>query len=133
MKSRLKIRSWITIIEVSLISWLMSGPAWAQTNPQGNCPNMSIDTALGCVNTTPGGVVEWLLGKLIGIGGALAMLLILRGLLILSTSGGDPQKIKEATEGITAAVAGLLFVIFAVLLLKIIGVDILALPGFSSS
>jgi hypothetical protein len=46
------------------------------------------------------------------------------------TSQGDPEKVKEARESITAAVAGLLVIIFSIVLLQLITVDILHLPGF---
>jgi hypothetical protein len=47
------------------------------------------------------------------------------------TSGGNAETLKKGREQFVSAVIGLLFVIFAVLLMQIVGVDILGLPGFS--
>jgi len=45
-------------------------------------------------------------------------------------SGGNPDKIKAGKEIIVAALSGLLLIIFSVLILRIIGYNILGLPGF---
>jgi len=46
------------------------------------------------------------------------------------TSGGDHEKLKKAKELFTAAITGLLFIIFSVVLLRITAGDILKIPGF---
>jgi hypothetical protein len=46
-------------------------------------------------------------------------------------SQGNPDQIKDAREQLTAAIIGLLFVVFSLVILQIIGVNILNLPGFS--
>ncbi len=87
-------------------------------------------TALGCISTDPQGFVSWLLGAVIGIAGGIVFLLILYGGFQILTSTGDPEKLTNGKEVIVSAIAGLLMIIFSVLLLKIIGVDILKIPGF---
>lgn len=89
-------------------------------------------TALGCIATDPQGFVSWLLGAVIGIAGGIVFLLILYGGFQILTSTGDPEKLTNGKEIIVSAIAGLLMIIFSVLLLKIIGVDILKIPGFST-
>ena len=49
---------------------------------------------------------------------------------MIITSTGDPIKLQAGRELLTAAIAGLLLLIFAVYILKLIGVEILGLPEF---
>jgi len=90
-----------------------------------------INTALGCISydATSGGFVNSLLTIIIGLGGGVALLLILYGVFIVTSSAGIPEKLKSGNEIITSAVAGLLFIIMAIFLMNLIGIKILALPG----
>ncbi len=90
-----------------------------------------INTALGCISydATKGGFVQSLLTIIIGLGGGVALLLILYGVFIVTSSAGIPEKLKSGNEIITSAVAGLLFIIMAIFLMNLIGIKILALPG----
>lgn len=87
-------------------------------------------TALGCIPTKPDKFVIWFLQKAIGLGGGIAFLLIIWGAFSIITSAGNPEKLNNGKEIIVSAISGLLMIIFSVVLLKIIGVDILAIPGF---
>ncbi|MBI2019655.1 hypothetical protein HYS95_03245 [Candidatus Daviesbacteria bacterium] len=89
-----------------------------------------IGTAIGCLHTNPPSLVKDLFKFLIGIGGGLAFLMMLLGAFQMITSGGNPDTLKAGRERLTSAVIGLLFIIFSILFLKIIGVDILKIPGF---
>lgn len=64
-----------------------------------------------------------------GLGGGIAFLLILFSGFQRITSAGNPEKLHEAKELMTAAISGLLLIIFSIFLLRLIGVDILQLPG----
>lgn len=90
-----------------------------------------VKSALGCISfdATGGGFVRSLLGVIIGLGGGVALLLILYGIFIVTTSAGIPEKLKEGKELITSAIAGLLFIIMAIFLMNLIGIQLLALPG----
>ena len=88
-----------------------------------------VQTALGCVPTGPMDLVKWLFPYLLGFGGLAAFGLIVFSGFQLMTSSGDPQKIQSAKETITSAVTGLIFIILSLFLLRLIGVDILGLPG----
>ena len=46
------------------------------------------------------------------------------------TSAGDPDKVKEAREAIMAAIIGIAFIVFALVILQFITINILQLPGF---
>jgi len=67
----------------------------------------------------------------IGIGGGIAFILMLAAVFMIMTSAGDPKRMQAGQELITSALMGLLLIIFSVFLLQLIGVQILAIPGFS--
>lgn len=93
--------------------------------------NKGINTALGCISyeAEGGGFVKSLLSIIIGLGGGVALLLILYGVFIVTTSAGIPDKLNQGKEIISSAVAGLVFIILAIFLMNLIGIRILALPG----
>lgn len=90
----------------------------------------AIKTAIGCIHTNPADLIADVLKFALGIGGGLAFLMMLLGAFQMLTSAGNPDTLAAGKDRLTSAVIGLLFVIFAVLLLQIIGVDILGIPGF---
>lgn len=95
-------------------------PAFAQT----------IETALGEIPVEKTEFVTWILKWAIGIGGGVAFILIVFGAFQVITSSGDPDKVKAGKDKITSAVSGLIFIIFSLFLLQLIGVKILNIPGF---
>jgi len=86
-------------------------------------------TALGCIPADPEKLIKMFFPYLLGIGGTIAFGLIVFGGIQVMTSSGDPEKIKGGKELITSALTGLVFIILSLFLLKLIGVDILTLPG----
>lgn len=91
----------------------------------------SINTALGCISTdfASGGFVKDLLKISVGLGGGFALLLILYGVFIITSSAGIPEKLQQGQEIITSAVVGLIMIIMSIVLLNLIGVKILQIPG----
>lgn len=87
-------------------------------------------TALGCIPTSPVALIQGLLTMATAAAGGIALLLMAFGAIEMMTSAGNPDTLKKGQQQFTSAVIGLLFIIFSVLLLKIIGVDILGLKGF---
>lgn len=92
--------------------------------------NPGIQTAIGCIHTSPVGFVKDFLKFALGISGGLAFLMMLLGSFQMLTSAGNPDTLSAGKERFTSAIIGLLLVIFSILLLQIIGVDILGIPGF---
>jgi len=90
-----------------------------------------ITSALGCVPTDPKDLIPAILRLATGAGGGIAFLLMIMGAFQMITSAGNPDSLKTGQGRFTSAIIGLLFVIFSVLLLQIIGVDILNIPGFT--
>ena len=90
-----------------------------------------INTAIGCINAQDAsGFVAELFKLGIGVAGGIAMLLILFGGFQILTSAGNPERLNAGRELIGSAIAGLLMILFSTFLLKVIGVDILCIPGF---
>ncbi len=88
-------------------------------------------TALGCIQTASGKFITQILDFGVGIAGGIAFLLILFGGLQIVTSAGNPEQLNAGRELVGSAIAGLLLIIFSVFLLRLIGVDILGIPGFT--
>jgi hypothetical protein len=90
-----------------------------------------INTAIGCI---PFGDQNQLIGFFlrwgIGIGGGIAFLLILMAGFQIMTSRGDPKRLQAGQEMMTSAIAGLLLLIFSLVILRIIGFDILGIVSF---
>lgn len=90
-------------------------------------------TAIGCIETSPSGehgFVTVFLRFGVGIAGGIAFLLILWGGFQMITSAGNPEVLNSAKELIGSAIGGLLMIIFSLFLLRLIGFNILGLPGF---
>jgi len=95
--------------------------------------NIYVDTGIGCVPYNAPDLAAFIVRIVVGIAGGIALLLLIAGGVQFVSSGGDPDSIDEAKQRITAAVSGLLLIIFSLVVLKVIGVDILDLPGFDPS
>lgn len=89
-----------------------------------------IATAISNIDVKPAAFISRIMSLLLGLAGGIAVLLIIAGGYGLITSRGNPQAIQESRERILGAIVGLLFVILALVILEIIGVDILKIPGF---
>lgn len=94
------------------------------------CPNNGIKTGLGCIPTNPSAFIAQLMVIGIGMGGGIAFLLILLGGFKVIMSQGNPESIAAGKDTITSAIAGLLLIIFSVFILRLVGVNLLQLPGF---
>lgn len=91
---------------------------------------VSVDTGLGTIDTTPQGFVKTIFQLVLVIAGFGAVIILIYSGYILMTSEGNKERIAAARETITSAILGLLFIIFSIVILEIIGVDILRIPGF---
>lgn len=90
-----------------------------------------INSAIGCIPVgSTQAFVSFLLGWGIGIAGGVALVLIVYAGFMVITSAGNPQRLQAGKELITAAVTGLMLLVFGAFLLEFIGVDILNIPGF---
>lgn len=112
-----------------IVNWIPGIPAGTPScDPDPNNPG--IETAIGCIHTSPVGFIKDFLKFILGIAGGLSFLLMLLGVFQMLSSAGNPDTLRAGQERLTSAVIGLLLVIFAVMLLQIIGVNILGIEGF---
>ncbi|OGD78451.1 hypothetical protein A2368_01610 [Candidatus Collierbacteria bacterium RIFOXYB1_FULL_49_13] len=92
----------------------------------------SVNTAIGCISfDNMAGFTKSVVGVGVGLAGAVTLILLLYGFFTLTTSSGNPDKVNAGKDVITSALGGLIFIVLSVILLKIIGVDILQLPGLA--
>ncbi len=98
--------------------------------PCGDNLHPGFKTAIGCIHTNPIELAGDVSKFIVAISGGLAFLLMLMGVFQMLTSAGNPDSLNAGRERLTSAIIGLLFVIFAVLFMQIIGIGFLNLPGF---
>jgi hypothetical protein len=96
------------------------------------CSNSGgVFSAIGCVKTNLRQFIsETVFGLGIGLAGGFSLLCIIYAAFIMQSSEGNPEKLKKAQEMLTSCVTGLMLIIFSVFILRLIGVNILRIPGF---
>ena len=99
-------------------------------SPFDGCQNNEVNTAIGCIPTDPSAFIGKFLSLGIGMAGGIAFLLILFGGFQILTSTGNPEQLNAGRELVGSAVTGLLLIIFSLFLLRLIGYNILGIPGF---
>lgn len=100
----------------------------------GGCDSESLNTAIGCIPfSEPNSFMSFFLRWAIGLGGGIAFLLVVYSGFIILTSQGNPERLKAGQELLSSAIMGLILLVFATFILRVIGVDILVIPGFSST
>lgn len=87
-------------------------------------------TALGCIKKEPTTIIRQLINIGLGMAGGFTLLTFLAAGFSYTTAQGDVKKVTEAREQITAALVGLLFIIFSVTILQFVGTTVLKIPGF---
>lgn len=98
------------------------------TEFSGLCPDGGIDTAIGCIPFQDiNELTKFFLRWALGIGGGIAILLIIYASFIIITSTGDPRRMQGGKELLTSAIAGVMLIIFSVFILRILGVNILGI------
>ena len=90
-------------------------------------------TGLGDLAPKPAAFVQNLFGILLSFSGGIALLLIIRAGYRLMTSQGKPEQIQQGRDELIAAIVGLVFLIFSLVFLQLIGFDILRIPGFGAA
>lgn len=86
-----------------------------------------MDTAIGCIPTTPGGIGNAIFKLAIRIAGAIAIILVIIGGFRVGLSHGDPEALQAGRDMITSAIIGLVFILLATVILGILGVDVIGI------
>ena len=71
-----------------------------------------------------------MLAVIFGIAGGIAFLAVLTGSAIVLTSSGYPDRLQTGKDLIVSSIFGLMLIIFSVFLLRVVGFEILRIPGF---
>lgn len=108
-----------------------TGDCPAQGEYSLKCNKGTCDTAIGKISTDVAGFLKSIFSVLLSIAGGIAVILIIISGYRLITSQGNPEQIQHAREQLTAALVGLIFIIFSFVFLQTIGYSILRIPGFS--
>ncbi len=106
-----------------------NGQETAEQNAINKC--LVVDTAIGPLRVEPQEFIKSIFGLVLSLSGGIALILIIISGYRLMASRGNPEALQGAQEQLTSAIIGLLFIIFSLVILEIIGVDILKIPGFS--
>ncbi len=116
----------------SLNSFCQSQSSLNERNSCLKCSNEGgVYSGIGCVKTDfKSFIEETVFGIGIGLAGGFSLLCIIYAAFMMQSSQGNPEKLKKAQEMITSCIMGLMLIIFSVFILKIIGVNILRIPGF---
>ncbi|OGF99448.1 hypothetical protein A2Y99_00235 [Candidatus Gottesmanbacteria bacterium RBG_13_37_7] len=95
------------------------------------CQPNGIWTAIGCLPWNYSDLISGYIFTFgIGLAGGISFLYFLYGVFLIMTSAGNPERVAQAKQILVSTVSGLLLIIFSVFFLKIIGIDILHIPGF---
>lgn len=87
-------------------------------------------SGLGSIYTDlPSFINKNLFGIFLSFAGVLTLLCIIYSAFILQTSSGNPERIKKAKQNLTSCIVGLLVIIFSIFILRVIGGDIIKIPG----
>lgn len=96
--------------------------AWCGTEE-----NPGAMTALGCIPFNTIKLAAKSNAFFLGISGAIALILLARAAYIMMTSEGNPASLAEAKESVTAVITGVLMLILAVFILRLLGSGFLGL------
>lgn len=88
-------------------------------------------TVLGCIPTDIQQFVVIFYNWIIGVAGGIALLIMAISAIQMMVQGSDAKALQAAQQRFVAAALGLVFIIFSVFIFKVLGVDILQIPGFS--
>jgi len=88
-------------------------------------------TGIGCVQGSINNFIgQTVFGFGVGLAGGFSLLCVIYAAFMMQSSQGNPEKLKKAQEMITSCIMGLMLIIFSVFILRLIGFNILKIPGF---
>lgn len=113
-----------------------------RVDPETNLPPAALQgrqyTFLGCLKSdggfgsagAAGSVVQSLLNMIFSAVGGIALLYLIYGTFIIVTSQAEPEKLNYGKRVVYGAIAGLIFTLGSVFIVKLIASGILKIPGF---
>lgn len=88
-----------------------------------------IYTDFGCLSTEPGEFAQQIANFFFSIVGGIAFLFFIYGSVLIATARSDPGRLQQGKRVIVGAIAGLLFALFSVFIIRLVGSGI-GLPVF---
>lgn len=105
--------------------WRMTNVVYAAT-----CPDGQSSSDFGCIPDDPGGFAAKIYSiGLLFVGGA-ALLSIIYGAFLVLTSSGEADKLNKGKSYIVYALIGLFLAVGGYAFYRIIGTNIIQIPGF---
>lgn len=96
---------------------------------QGNVIN-GVMTSIGCFPRTSSGLAAAVIRIMLGVSGVVALGLAVYAIITIVSQGDNPDKVKESYGNLAKIGIGLAIVILSIVILRLIGIHILALPDF---
>lgn len=88
-------------------------------------------TDFGCIPHDPLQFASSIYGIGLSLIGGVALLSIIYGAFLVLTSGGDPNRLQNGKSYIVYALIGLALAVLGFAFYRIIGTNIIKIPGFS--
>lgn len=102
----------------------------ADGRPTDEADTGKIISAIGCIPVdNMQAFTRFMLTWGIALGGGISFFMAIYAGFLYMTSGENPKKVQAARELATASVGGLFYLLFAAFMFRIIGLDILNIPG----
>lgn len=101
--------------------------AKSKTSGQFDINSNTVKTEFGDIPRDPVELATVVLRIALGAAGGLAFLLMIYGSLRLIFASGNPENVQHGREILTAAIIGLLVIIFSTFILQLVGISILGL------
>lgn len=116
-----------------------------KVDPETNLPIAPVPgrqyTFLGCLGGSngftqegaAGSVVQSLLNIVFSMTGGIAFLYLLYGAFVITTSQANPERLNYGKRVVYGAIAGLIFTLGSVFIVKFVASGVLKIPGFGES
>lgn len=114
-------------INIATTGGSISGGGGGGASGTNRCSSGSCPTAIGSIPTDPRSFADAIIKIALGLAGGIALIIMVVGSIRILMASGDQEKIAKGRDMLIAAVAGLLFLIFSILILRFIGSDLLGL------
>jgi len=95
--------------------------------------NEHVWTALGCLDIRGKETIQQILFWAIGIGGGIAIIMIIIAAIQITTARGDAKRVQAGRELLFSVLVGVIMIVLAVVLLQFLGITVLGLGGLGFS
>ena len=119
-----QVQRFLAALGMTVGGLILAQPTFAACGPN------ETPTDLGCIKNDPLGFASSLYSWGLGIIGGVAVLSIIYGAYLVLSSQGDPDKLTKGKSYIVYSIIGLILAVSGYAFYRIIGVDVIKIPGF---